>query len=179
MKVRYLNHRNHLSLIPLFGVCLISIQALAQPATYQNEVFTIPQGAVLDPDNPSYYNDIQLSDNGDGSFQLVNAQNANLVSVDSFIINIMESFPVQVSVTVSGNKSVPCVELQSPAIGRQDDQFIVVLAETTLGPAESCIAIIDPFETTFSLDVEGLSAGTYSVNINGVSNEFSLDVDND
>lgn len=154
------------------------MQALSQTATYQDDVFTIPQGAVLDPDNLSYYNDIQLSDNGDGSFQLVNAQNANLVNVDSFIINVMESFPVQVSVTVSGYKSVPCVELQTPAIGRQDNQFIVVLAETTLGPAESCIAVIDPFETTFSLNVEGLSAGTYSVNVNGVSNEFTLDTNN-
>jgi len=160
-------------------IALTSVAQLnAQPATYQNEIFTIPQGAVLDPDNPSFYNNIQFRDNGDGSFQLVDAQNAALVTVDDIVINIMESFPVQISVTVSGYKSVPCVDLQTAAVGMQGNQFIVVLAETTLGPAESCIAIIDPFETSVSLDVEGLEAGTYTVNVNGTLDEFTLDVDN-
>jgi len=157
---------------------LISPVIAAQPATYQDDVFTVPQGAILDADNPAYYNDILLDHSGDGSFQLVAAQSANLVSIESLTINIMESFPVQVSVTVNGNKSVPCVDLQTPAIGRQDNMFIVVLAETTLGPAESCIAVIDPFETTISLPVSGLPAGTYTVRVNGVDTQFTLDVDN-
>ena len=159
-------------------IMLISPVSVAQPATYQDEVFSVPQGAILDADNPAYYNGIQLDYSGDGRFQLVAAQAANLVTVESLSVNIMESFPVQVSVTVNGNKSVPCVDLQTPAIGRQDKLFIIVLAETTLGPAESCIAIIDPFETTISLPVTGLPAETYTVRVNGVDIQFSLDVDN-
>ncbi|NKB34421.1 MAG: hypothetical protein GKR91_15120 [Pseudomonadales bacterium] len=160
-------------------ILLVNLHTLqAQPAIYMENMLTVPQGAVLDADNPAYYNDIQFNNTGGGNFQLVTAQTANLVSVDTVVINIMESFPVQVSLTVTGNKSVPCVESQTPAIGRQDNLFIVVLAETTLGPAESCIAVLDPFETTFSLDVVGLTAGTYAVSVNGTEAEFTLDVDN-
>lgn len=161
-----------------FIILLLSDLALAQVASYQNEILTVPQGAVLDVENLAYFNDIQLNSTGDGNFQLLAAQAANLVSVDTVTINIMESFPVQVSVTVAGNKSVPCVKLQTPAIGRQGNLFVVVLAETTLGPAESCIAMVDPFETSFSLEVAGLTAGTYNVHVNGVVVEFTLDTDN-
>jgi hypothetical protein len=161
-----------------FILLLVCDYAQAQAATYQDDVLTVPQGAILDVNNPAFFNDIQLNSTGDGNFQLLAAIAANLVSVDSVAINIMESFPVQVSVTVAGNKSVPCVDLQSPAIGRQENLFVVVLAETTLGPAESCIAVLDPFETSFSLEVAGLIAGTYSVNVNGVVAEFTLDTDN-
>ena len=51
----------------------------------------------------------------------------------------MESFPLQISLAVSGFLSAPCVELLTSAIFFADNQFAVVLAETTLGPAESCI----------------------------------------
>ena len=90
----------------------------------------------------------------------------------------IESFPVQVSATVSGNKSVPCVNLLPAAVSRKDSVFTVVMAETVLGPAETCIAVLEPFETSVSLDVLGLSAGTYTVIVNGVSAEFTLDSDN-
>ncbi|MBA2483810.1 MAG: hypothetical protein H0V39_05205 [Nitrosomonas sp.] len=164
----------------LFTLFLILSQlAFGQPATLQGTVFTIPQGAVIDNNNLTYFTDIQLSYEGSGNFKLISAQSTNLVSVDSVQTTILESFPVQVNITVSGNKSVPCVELLPPAISRQDNLFIVVLAETQLGPAESCIAIIDPFETTFSLDVLELPAGTYTVRINGqVEDTFTFDVDN-
>lgn len=164
----------------LFTLFLILSQlAFGQPATLQDKVFTIPQGAVIDNNNLEYFTDIQLNYEGSGNFKLISAQSTNLVSVDSVQSTILESFPVQVNITVTGNKSVPCVKLLPPAISRQDNLFTVVLAETQLGPAESCIAIIDPFETTFSLDVLGLPAGTYTVRVNGqVEDTFTLDVDN-
>ena len=55
---------------------------------------------------------------------------------------------------------------------------MVVLAETKLGPAESCIAVTDPFETSVTLDVLDLPAGTYTVKVNGVTAEFTIDMDN-
>ena len=90
------------------------------------------------------------------------------------IVNIAESLPVQVSLFVTGNKSVPCVNLQTPAIFRDGSSFTIALAETSLGPAESCIAVLDPFETTIPLDITGLNSGTYTVNVNGVESSFSL-----
>ncbi len=154
-------------------------QPTGQPATLQGAVLTIPQGAVMDNDAPSYFTDIQLSFEGNGNFSMIDAQTNNLVAIDSVQSAILESFPVQVSITVTGNKSVPCVELLPPAISRQDNLFVVVLAETQLGPAESCIAVIDPFETTFALDVKELPAGTYTVRVNGtIENSFTLEIDN-
>ena len=64
------------------------------------------------------------------------------------------------------------------AVSREGDLFTVVIAETSLGPAEACIAVLDPFELSVALNVLGLSAGTYRVNVNGTEAQFSLDVDN-
>ena len=164
-------------LLGLF-VLVMSQLAMGQPAILQDDVFTVPQGAVIDSDNPTFFTNIQLSQGDDGHFILVDAQANNLVTIDTVQIVILESSPVQINVSVTGNKSVPCVELLTPAISRKDNLFIVVLAETALGPAESCIAMIDPFETSFALDVSGLPAGTYTVRINGeVDETFTLDAD--
>lgn len=165
-------------LLSVLAVSLAVQQAVAQPATFADGVLTIPQAAMIDGTNPVYYIDVQMVDNGDGTLSVVGGEQQNLVQVDSVEVLIMESFPVQVGLAVSGYKSVPCVELLPAAVARQDNLFTVVLAETLLGPAESCIAVIDPFETNVSLDVLGLSAGTYSVTVNGVEAEFELEMDN-
>lgn len=146
----------------------------AQPATFENSVLNIPQGAAIVNGEPTYYNDIQLISDIEGNFTLLAAQQSNLVSVDSVVVNIAESLPVQVSVMVAGNKSVPCVDLQAPAIFQDETRFTIALAETTLGPAETCIAVLDPFETSIVLDVTGLDAGTYTVSVNGVEASFSF-----
>ncbi|MEQ8315459.1 MAG: hypothetical protein RL839_08350 [Gammaproteobacteria bacterium] len=164
----------------LFGVVLsLNVQPMvAQPATFEDGILTIPHAALIDGMSPVYYSNVQLSSNADGSLSVVAGEPQNLVTVDSVEVMIMESFPVQVSLAVSGNKSVPCVELLPAAVSRSGNQFSVVMAESVLGPAESCIAVIDPFEQSVSLDVEGLPAGTYNVDVNGVSAEFTLDMDN-
>ena len=165
-----------IALVLLTAVCCQSV--LAQPAVYKDQVLTIPQGAVIGTDDVTYFESIELQATDDGSFVLVAAEQRSLVYVDSVDVVIMESFPVQVSVTVSGNKSVPCVELLTPAISYKENTFTIALAESQLGPAETCIAVLDPFETTFALDVKGLAAGDYQVNVNGVTTEFSLQADN-
>jgi hypothetical protein len=164
--------------LPGLFALVMSQLAMGQPATFQDDVLIIPQGAVIDSDNPTFFTNIQLSQGDDGQFKLADAQENNLATIDTVQIVILESFPVQINVSVTGNKSVPCVELLTPAIARKDNLFVVVLAETLLGPAESCIAMIDPFETSFALDVSGLPAGTYTVRVNGAVDEtFTLDAD--
>ncbi|MAC69322.1 MAG: hypothetical protein CMP84_03800 [Gammaproteobacteria bacterium] len=165
----------------LFAVSLRTLfvsQVLAQPALLRDNTLTIPQAASLDDDSPAYYGNVQLNVNADGSLTVVGGERQNLVTVDTVQIMIMESMPVQVSAAVSGNKSVPCVNLLPAAVSRKDIVFTVVIAETVLGPAETCITVLEPFETSVSLDVLGLAAGTYAVIVNGVSAEFTLDSDN-
>jgi len=160
----------------LSTLCLgiVSQLVVAQPATFENSILMIPKGAAIENGEPTYYNDIQLVSDIEGNFTLLAAQQSNLVSVDSVVANILESFPVQVVLTVTGNKSNPCVELQTPAIFRDESTFTVALAETTLGPAETCIAVLGPFETNIVLDVRSLDSGSYTASVNGVAASFSI-----
>tara|TARA_R110002073_G_scaffold252228_2_gene414806 strand:+ start:299 stop:802 length:504 start_codon:yes stop_codon:yes gene_type:complete len=158
----------------IFSLGMSGHLAIAQPATYEDNVFNIPQGAALVNGVPTYYNNIQFVSDIEGNFTLIAAEQRNLVAVETVVVNIAESLPLQVSITVSGNKSIPCVELQAPAIFRNGTVFTIALAETVLGPAETCIAVLDPFETTIELNVAGLSSGNYSVSVNGIEAEFAL-----
>jgi hypothetical protein len=139
---------------------------------------TISEGAVITDGSNSYFRDITLAYDGNGGLIITGANSMPLVQVDSVDILVMESFPVQISAAVSGNLSVPCVQLLDPAVSFMGNTFIVVLAESTSGPGESCIALIEPFETSIPLDVLDLPAGTYTVDVNGVVSDFTLDVDN-
>lgn len=158
----------------LLSLLLVSSPALSQPAIFENKVFTIPQGAALVEGELLYYNAIELAADSDGRFSLLDAQLSAMVSVDSVTVDIAESLPVQVTLTVKGNKSVPCVELQTPAVIVSGTSFLVALAETRLGPAETCIAVLEPFEIRIPLDITGLGSGSYSVSVNGVESGFSL-----
>lgn len=151
---------------------------LAQPSIYQDGVLSIPQGAVQSGDSSVYFENIQLQEQADGSFMPIAAEPRDLVSVETVQVNVMESLPVQVTVDIEGNKSVPCVSLLTPAVNYSDGVFTVTLAESQLGPAETCIAVIEPFSTNVELDVEGLAAGDYLVRVNGVEQAFTLASDN-
>ena len=168
-----------MKVILLIFSMIMSQLALGEPASVQDRILTIPLGAVMDNSDPAYFTDIQLNYEGNGHFRLIEAQANDLVTIDMVQIAMLESFPVQINVTVTGNKSVPCVELLPPAISRRDNLFVVVLAETRLGPAESCVALLDPFESTFALDAGGLLAGTYTVSVNSQADQtFVLEEDN-
>jgi len=156
-----------------------SLSAQADPAIFRDGVMTIPAGATVSGNGGHYYTDIQLAMHADGSLSVAGATANSLVSIHTVDVQIMESLPLQVSLAISGNLSVPCVKLLDPAISYTDNTFTVLLAESNLGPAESCIAVLEPFDTTVSLDVKGLAAGTtYNVDVNGVTAEFTFDSDN-
>ena len=160
-------------------LCLFTTTLLtAEPAIFTQGEMTISEGAVITDGSNSYFRDITLAYDGNGGLIITGANSMPLVQVDSVDILVMESFPVQISAAVSGNLSMPCVQLLDPAVSFMGNTFIVVLAESTSGPGESCIALIEPFETSIPLDVLDLPAGTYTVDVNGVVSDFTLDVDN-
>jgi len=142
------------------------------------QALEIPQAFALGQNGPAYCADVKLNTNRDGSSSVVGGTLQNLVMVDAVEVLLLESFPVQVSIAVAGNKSVPCGELQPMAVSREGERLTVVIAETPLGPAETCVAVLGPFELSVALDVPGLSAGTYRVDVNGTEAQFSSDVDN-
>ena len=89
---------------------------------------------------------------------------------------LLEIFPVQINVIASGNLPDPCTEISEVIKEREGDTFFTTI-KTYRSPG-FCIQVIAPFEEIIPLDVYGLPAGTYTVDVNGVQGIFDLEVDN-
>lgn len=98
-------------------------------------------------------------------------------TVNSIDILIMESFPVQIRVTALGDLPDGCTQIDEVISQRVEDTFRVAIT-TLRQPAATCTQALVPFEESIPLEVEGLPAGTYTVSVNGVTDTFTLDIDN-
>jgi inhibitor of cysteine peptidase len=97
--------------------------------------------------------------------------------VDSIDLLMLESFPVQVNLVARGNLPDGCTAIDQVTQARQGNTFKVTI--TTKRPAgKVCTQALVPFEETIALEVAGLPAGAYTVDVNGVTGSFTLDVDN-
>ena len=100
-----------------------------------------------------------------------------LATVEEVEVILLESFPVQVQVIVSGVLPDSCTTIGETNIERTDNTFNVTV--TTVRPAVAeCEDVELTFEQTIPLDAEGLPAGKYDVDVNGVESSFELSVDN-
>ena len=96
--------------------------------------------------------------------------------VDSVDVLILESLPVQVSVSVKGNLSDACTRVGEVATTRDGTTFNIDISTTR--PVEAvCAQVLTPFEENISLDVRGLKKGTYTVNVNGLTQTLELPAD--
>ena len=105
-----------------------------------------------------------------------NLPTIGLAPVDEIDILILESFPVQINVIARGNLPDPCTEISEVLQEREGNTFFVTIK--TYRPPGFCIQVIAPFEEIIPLEVYGLPAGTYTVDVNGVQDTFDLEVDN-
>lgn len=101
----------------------------------------------------------------------------DLAQVDSVEIALLESFPVQVQAIVRGKLPDGCTFLAAPIIQRQQSTFFVVLA-TGRNESGACTEALVPFEQRIPIDAAGLTAGLYTVDVNGASGRFELPIDN-
>lgn len=102
---------------------------------------------------------------------------AGRARVEQIEILILESFPVRVNVIARGNLPDGCTRIDQIEQQRQGNTFLVTI--TTARPADQmCTQALVPFEQVISLDVAGLKAGTYTVDVNGVQDTFELATDN-
>ena len=99
------------------------------------------------------------------------------VHVDTVEIQIMESFPLQAQAVIGGNFSDGCTTLEEVRTERTDDTFTLNLF-TSRPPDVDCTEALVPFTETVPLDIEGLAAGTYTVEAGQQAATFTLDVDN-
>ena len=100
------------------------------------------------------------------------------VTVEEMSVNIMESFPVQVSVSLSGYLPDGCTELHEITAQREDQTFTIEIVTRRPAGDVACTMAIEPFEENLALDVEGLPAGEYTVRYGDLIQTFTLDVDN-
>ena len=100
-----------------------------------------------------------------------------LAHIEQIDVMILESFPVQVHVRIYGLLGDSCTWLDHIDQRRQGTMFFIQVV--TARPANAlCADVVSPFEETVALDVYGLAAGTYHVDVNGVRESFTLAVDN-
>lgn len=97
--------------------------------------------------------------------------------VNDVEVQILESFPVQVSVVARGDLPDGCTQIDE-VISQQTDNVFRIAITTLRQPAATCTQALVPFEEVISLDVAGLPAGTYEVSVNGVTDSFTLETDN-
>jgi inhibitor of cysteine peptidase len=70
-----------------------------------------------------------------------------------------------------------CTEIYEIKTETEENSFNINI--TTRRPKDAvCAQVIVPFNETIPLDVRGLKAGNYSINVNGVKGSFELAVDN-
>ena len=92
-------------------------------------------------------------------------------------IMIMESWPLQASAQIDGELGDGCTELGPITTEREGDTFYITVKTTR--PADAvCTMELRFFSESVSLDILGLEAGTYTVDVNGVTETFTLEQDN-
>jgi inhibitor of cysteine peptidase len=101
-------------------------------------------------------------------------------TVEEVDLQIMESFPVQVAAIARGNLSDGCTEIDEVRSSFDEESETFTVTITTVRDEDAvCTQALVPFEERIELDVRGLPAGTYTVDVNGVRETFTLDVDNE
>jgi len=139
----------------IFSLCICLLTACAQ-----------------NPDLPDQYSNTEKP-------QITNPENVldNTAIVDSIEILILESFPVQVNVAIKGSLRNGCERIDQIFKEYVEDDFKITLI-TTQDQDAICTQALVPFEQTIGLDVLGLEAGIYNVDVNGIASTFTLQIDN-
>ena len=98
---------------------------------------------------------------------------AGNLTVKEVQTRLLESFPLQVEVTARGELSDACTKVGN-VIKTQKDKTFFITINASRDAGAVCAQVITPFEKKILLDVAGLAAGTYIVNVNGVTATFTL-----
>lgn len=166
----------------LLFIALLALSIAACGAVQGDEPAAQPDGALGEagdaptpnPDEPVSSDDPIVTPAPEEEPGNVITKTAVINSVD---IAIMESWPLQAQAQINGELGDGCTELGAIRSYREDDTIYVTVE--TVRPAEAiCTQQLKMFDESVALDIEGLPAGTYTVDVNGVTETFTLDQDN-
>jgi len=109
------------------------------------------------------------------------ADDTGIINGEAYVENvdilILESFPVQIRAVISGYVSDSCTMLTEIVTHNIGNDFFVRVP-TARNADAVCAQVETPFEKSVSLDVYGLPAGVYNVDVNGFDATFELQTDN-
>jgi inhibitor of cysteine peptidase len=143
-------------------------------ATYDNGDLQIPCVSVKGGEQV-YYADLS-EQKAANNFTITMIQEwAYIETVD---IQILESLPVQIIVIAKGTFPDGCGQLGKINTVQSGNKFTITIGRKSIDEQMMCTQALVPFENKIPLNVKGLKAGNYSVNVNGISQSFKLDVDN-
>lgn len=97
--------------------------------------------------------------------------------IEQVDVQVSDSFPVQVTVLISGQLADDC---KTPAYDIEEitgPVFTINMIESATA-VPNCRHSRATFTHTVPLAVDGLKAGIYTINVNGVVKNFELTVDN-
>jgi inhibitor of cysteine peptidase len=100
----------------------------------------------------------------------------NLAEVTEIELFSQEMFPVQIIAVAKGYLPNPCTRIDQIIQSREGNNFFITIK--TKSTQDLCIQVLTSFTETIPLEVYGLPAGTYIVNVNGIIDTFTLDIDN-
>lgn len=96
------------------------------------------------------------------------------VYIDSLNVLVLESFPIQLRLVMQGNLPTPCHALAYEIAAPNAANEIHVEAYTTVDPAVTCMQVLQPFDESIAIPLEGFADGEYSLWVNGeLAGEFS------
>lgn len=96
-------------------------------------------------------------------------------TVEDLTVNIMESYPFQVSVRLEGYLPDGCTEIEEISSSREDRIFTIEIVTRRPAGDVMCTQQIVPFEETLNLDVENLETGEYTIRYGELRETFTLD----
>ena len=104
---------------------------------------------------------------------------AGLAPVDELYVILMESLPATAAVVVQGYLPDGCTSIVDMRMEIDEDAgtFAVTLG-TYRDPEAMCTMALVSFEEAIELPILGLPAGTYTVDVNGMTTTFELAIDN-
>ena len=100
-------------------------------------------------------------------------ENAVAVIIDNIRLLVLQSDPVQVDLTITGNLPNGCTILQGVTQERQENNFIVQV-QASYDDQMPCTEALVPFSETLALDVADLPDGVYTVQVGDKSDSFAL-----
>ena len=134
-------------------------------------------GQLVFSPEPLGQSDLNSVGGGENSAETRSEEAPILAAVDSFDIALLESFPVQATMTVRGSFNDACwaISKVEQDVFQQEAIFVTLEMESF---GEVCATVVTPFEEVIDLNIRGLKAGTYRVVVNGAEGTLELAVDN-